>query len=191
MKYIKLFGLQRTGTNYFYWLINKNLNNVKIFQNEYGWKHGLPNTFTIENNILKEDIIYVFCVRNIISWIYGFRKYKGGNELIGLIHKWNEYNSIALDFINNNNGIYVKHEGLISNPKRVIKRVGNKFNLDILDDIIITSKVMDKGGNITNKEFNSNFYFEKKYLDFFSEGEIKLIESVVDKDLLKKLKYNL
>jgi hypothetical protein len=39
---IKIFGLQRTGTNYVEWLIRNNFKNIFVFTNQLGWKHGLP-----------------------------------------------------------------------------------------------------------------------------------------------------
>ena len=43
-KYIKIYGLQRTGTNYMEWSLNENLKNVNVLKhgNLLGWKHGDP-----------------------------------------------------------------------------------------------------------------------------------------------------
>lgn len=46
MVYIKLYGLQRTGTNYIQWLIENNFDDVKVLVNELGWKHGVPSDIT-------------------------------------------------------------------------------------------------------------------------------------------------
>lgn len=39
-EYIKIFGLQRSGTNYLSHLINENFENTKAMVNVGGWKHG-------------------------------------------------------------------------------------------------------------------------------------------------------
>ena len=40
MKYFKIYGLERTGTNYTSSLIEENFDYVKVFMNIGGWKHG-------------------------------------------------------------------------------------------------------------------------------------------------------
>ena len=42
--YIKIFGLQRTGTNFLTDLINKNFKKTKVLVNVGGWKHGTYHT---------------------------------------------------------------------------------------------------------------------------------------------------
>tara|TARA_R110001583_G_scaffold80988_6_gene216629 strand:+ start:286 stop:1044 length:759 start_codon:yes stop_codon:yes gene_type:complete len=43
-KYIKIYGLQRTGTNYLEWSMNENFKNTNVLKhgNMLGWKHGNP-----------------------------------------------------------------------------------------------------------------------------------------------------
>lgn len=40
MNFIKLFGLERSGTNYLEWLIRENFLDTKVLVDETGWKHG-------------------------------------------------------------------------------------------------------------------------------------------------------
>lgn len=40
---IKLFGLERSGTNYLEWLIKNNCQRVRLLTNQLGWKHGVPS----------------------------------------------------------------------------------------------------------------------------------------------------
>lgn len=48
LRFIKIYGLQRSGTNYLEWLLNKNLASVKVLVDETGWKHGyIPATFDV------------------------------------------------------------------------------------------------------------------------------------------------
>jgi hypothetical protein len=42
MKFIKIYGIQRTGTNYIEWLLNNNFSDCHVLleDNVLGWKHG-------------------------------------------------------------------------------------------------------------------------------------------------------
>jgi len=44
MKFIKIYGLQRTGTNYMEWICKNNFKDVHVLSesNATGWKHGSP-----------------------------------------------------------------------------------------------------------------------------------------------------
>ncbi len=37
---VKIFGLQRSGTNYLQWLLEHNFSNVRVLVDHTGWKHG-------------------------------------------------------------------------------------------------------------------------------------------------------
>ena len=39
---IKIFGLERSGTNYIEWLLKSNFCDLLVFRHELGWKHGDP-----------------------------------------------------------------------------------------------------------------------------------------------------
>jgi len=187
MKHIKQFGLQRSGSNFFYWLNNKNTKNVKIYREG---KHDNPNNFIMYREFSKENIIYVFHVRNIISWIYEYKNYRGG-ETKELINKWNEYNTIALDFIYKNNGFIIKHEDLIENPTHLLHNLSKKYKIELNDEIIITKKEMNREGSTTNKNFNADFYKNREYIKIFTDDEIKLIKENVNENILEKLKYKI
>tara|TARA_Y100000034_G_scaffold105348_1_gene132612 strand:+ start:503 stop:1216 length:714 start_codon:yes stop_codon:yes gene_type:complete len=47
MKFIKIYGIQRTGTNYTEWLCKNNFKDVNVLRdgNILGWKHGKPIDF--------------------------------------------------------------------------------------------------------------------------------------------------
>jgi len=40
VKIVKIYGLERSGTNYLQWLLEHNLEGIDIFTNQLGWKHG-------------------------------------------------------------------------------------------------------------------------------------------------------
>ncbi len=45
MRFIKIYGLQRSGTNYLEWLLRNNASELQVLVDETGWKHGyIPKT---------------------------------------------------------------------------------------------------------------------------------------------------
>lgn len=77
IKYFKIYGQQRTGTNYISTLLLNNFLDTNIFMNLGGWKHGnlieypdcieLVNTVdtTTKNNIEIDKIIDLFKNNNV------------------------------------------------------------------------------------------------------------------------------
>jgi hypothetical protein len=67
MKEIKLFGLQRTGTNFFRVAMESNFD-VTVLMNDRGWKHG-------HLSIADIDIPIVVLVKNPYSWLSSMYRY--------------------------------------------------------------------------------------------------------------------
>lgn len=101
MKYFKIYGLERTGTNYITSLIGKNFSNVKVFMNIGGDKHKnliqFPTKKQIFEHVSKDiynkykninlkqlfdqkKIIYLICVKNPYTWIDSYLNYYGNNK---------------------------------------------------------------------------------------------------------------
>lgn len=71
IEYVKIHGLQRTGTNYLAHLVNENYQNVKALINAGGWKHGhycAPWTLGREVNVLT-------VTKNPYAWLASLYKY--------------------------------------------------------------------------------------------------------------------
>ena len=64
-KYIKIFGLQRSGTNYLTYLLNENFKHVQVLVNLGGWKHGTYAT----RDILGTEIDLVILAKNPYAWL--------------------------------------------------------------------------------------------------------------------------
>ena len=74
--YIKIHGLQRSGTNYLTFLINNNFLNTKALVNLAGWKHGpymAPWAIGDECHILT-------IVKNPYAWLVSVYNYWGPNR---------------------------------------------------------------------------------------------------------------
>ena len=70
MKEIKLYGLQRTFTNYLKFLLEKNYD-CKVFASIGGWKHGFYNL----PDSLGKELDVVICTKNPYAWLPSLHRY--------------------------------------------------------------------------------------------------------------------
>lgn len=154
IKYFKIYGQLRTGTNYMSSLIKNNFSDTTVFMNVGGWKHGkiieFPNDIelvnkidiTTKNNIDIDKTIDLFTtkkvnflviVKNPYMWIHSISIFK--NEIISskliknYIRQWNETYSNYKDYIECGKAYLVKYETLLQEPNETLDKIMNKFNL--------------------------------------------------------------
>lgn len=73
IEYIKIHGLQRSGTNYLSYLINENFENTKVLVNIGGWKHG----YYMCPWATGKEIHTLVIVKNPYSWLSSIYDYWG------------------------------------------------------------------------------------------------------------------
>ena len=73
---IKIYGLQRSGTNYITHLLNTNFQNIKVLVNAGGWKHGTYNV----PFCLGREVHCVCMVKNPYAWLRSVYEYWGPNR---------------------------------------------------------------------------------------------------------------
>lgn len=76
IEYVKIHGLQRSGTNWLAFLIKENFENVKVLINEGGWKHG-PY---MAPWILKREVHVASIIKNPYAWLVSVYNYWGPNK---------------------------------------------------------------------------------------------------------------
>lgn len=72
-EFIKIYGLQRSGTNWLTFLLNENFRDVNVLVNEGGWKHG----HYYAPWILKKEVHVVSIIKNPYSWLVSVYNYWG------------------------------------------------------------------------------------------------------------------
>lgn len=77
IEYIKIFGLQRSGTNYLSYLINENFNDVHALVNLGGWKHG----FYAVPWILGQEAHVLGIIKNPYAWLVSIYNYWGRDRV--------------------------------------------------------------------------------------------------------------
>ena len=69
--FIKMYGLQRSGTNYLTHLINNNFKNTNVLVNIGGWKHGYYNL----SEILGKELDVMVITKNPYAWLWSVYDY--------------------------------------------------------------------------------------------------------------------
>lgn len=80
VEYIKIHGLQRSGTNYVSYLINENFENSKVLVNLGGWKHGHYMCPWAVGRELHTLVI----VKNPYAWLTSIYDYWGPNRTLNI-----------------------------------------------------------------------------------------------------------
>ena len=194
VKYFKIYGQIRTGTNYISSIILNNFLDTIVFMNVGGWKHGklieIPNVIELvdtvdtntKNNIEIDNTIDLFTnnkvnflviIKNPYMWIHSvstiLKKEITPEFVIEYITIWNEIYSNYKYYIENGKAYLVKYEVLIKQPNETLDKIKNNFNL-------------------TKK--NPEYIFENKKLSKNSDSNIgKTINVIFDKN--KYIKPNI
>jgi len=191
VKYLKLYGLQRSGTNYIKFLLEQNFD-VFVLQNWLGWKHGRVE-YLKDNETLWRDLSVctlsteqkasikfsntprVAIKKNVHAWMVSFYKYKRFN--------WGRDYKHIIDAYFTANRHYEKHcwmvdyDDLLTQPCVEMEAMMHKFDLSQRLDkkawVTEYEKTMPRGGDdhsdswavkYENHKFSRSYYLEKKYL---------------------------
>tara|TARA_B110000971_G_C20039410_1_gene516705 strand:+ start:3334 stop:4017 length:684 start_codon:yes stop_codon:yes gene_type:complete len=152
--YFKVYGQMRTGTNYLVSTIYNNFENVKVYMNIGGWKHGklikYPNKITLINTVDEttknnidisntlnlyhtNKINFIIIVKNPYMWIYSMSIYKKkeitSSFVIEHINMWNKFYANYKNYIENDNVHLIRYETLIKFPTEALDIIKSIFNL--------------------------------------------------------------
>lgn len=219
MKFLKIYGLQRTGTNYTEWLLRENFLNLHVFKggNVLGWKHGTPPEFIdwsgnnwdnqpiipeiikdYQNSIkgLEKKIQEDFNKKAILHVICVRNPYSWLYKNVNLkdIFTWNKKNRCWLEYFAKNKFPYIfcDHQELIVDYIKQLEKICHNFNLDKKQDKYIDLKnEIGARLSIKNNLFRSDFYKNKCYLNFIDNISLDLIRKNIDGEIMDKLNFDI
>jgi len=150
-----------------------NFQDIDVFMNVGGWKHGkiidAPNEIELLQTVdaaakpkinvnktiqlfANNKVNFLVLVKNPYLWIYSISKYENKeittDYVIRHIKTWNAHYSNYKNYIEQDKAFLVKYETFIKHPNETMDKIKQKFNL--------TSK-------------NSNYKFEQKH--FLANGD--------------------
>lgn len=80
LEYVKIFGLQRSGTNYISHLLNENFESVKALINVGGWKHGYYSVPWI----MGKELSILGVTKSPYAWLVSMYNYWGPNRKLNI-----------------------------------------------------------------------------------------------------------
>jgi hypothetical protein len=190
IKYFKIYGQMRTGTNYISTLLLNNFLDTTIFMNIGGWKHGklieypdcieLVNKvdITTKNNIEIDKIIDLFknnnvnflvIIKNPYMWINSMSIYKKQQItslfVIEYITIWNEIYSNYKYYIENERAYLVKYEELLEQQIETLDKIKKKFNLTPKNsEYIIENNILLANGDYNIGKIKNRIFDKNKYI---------------------------
>lgn len=193
MKNIKLYGLQRSGTNYIARLIEKNFRNVRVWHNgpdEKFWKHGPPQEAPGMDG-------YLLLVKNPFAWVVSYRKYmQDGKNVQQLCELYNTRLSEFLDFRAAHPDIaaIAAYESALEDLDYFLDAVFQFYKIEerAVDRYLDELWTMWRGGDdirgkeaLTNIIFKKSYYRDKEYLKELTDPDRQLIDVCINRHLLE------
>lgn len=219
VEYIKIHGLQRSGTNYVQFLLNENLE-TEVLANIGGWKHG-PYCFPWS---LYQEVHIIVVVKNPYYWLFSLYNYwkekKLGMNLENCffnqflrsntffeqgkgipclyrasnpVQYWNNMNfhwcSIRM---NTKKLLIIPYEAALENPEEIVNLISEELKINKKTNFKLTTKKLEPNGEKYNfgEDFDRSIYEKKKYLEFFDNESIEFVNNELDKELMNLLRYN-
>lgn len=216
VEYIKIHGLQRSGTNYLAGLVDDNFQNVRSLSNVGGWKHGhycAPWVIGFEVHVL-------IVTKNPYAWLDSLYRYWScsdvGEDLTGktfeqfvtgkavferaagtpyLLHAanpvrhWNDMNFHWLSVrANTKKVLAVPYEALLVDTDGVLGAVADDFGLKRGPLAIRTEKATPsgKGGTWVDRDY----YLKELFLHKYTPELIRFVNDNLDADVMGTLGYS-
>lgn len=202
--YIKVLGMQRTGTNYFEQLIKLNIDAKPAFGNKWGWKHAHAYRDIVEwcrfnpHDPPDEPVKAVIMIKNPYTWYTSIKKWFDIHNLDSSVEAvFNRYNHLYTEhkhllnkyFYNTvfDQSILVRYEDYLLDEEQEIKRVAHTFGAEL-------SLPLKKPTTVANspKPFTTAIkdYYIKQIPRYISDTKLlKQVTQAVDWDLMKYYNY--
>lgn len=190
MNHLKIFGIERSGTNYLQALLKLNTD-VKVFSNCYGWKHGWIKKD--ESDCSKKyrglpELDFIIIIKNPYSWYFSIERWAKNFDFDTFFNKYDQLYRHYWKFNGNHfwkKKYIVKYEDLIKEPFNEVDKICQIYGIDRIKGFKNPKKVKE-----SYYEFNQkmkNYYLGD---DFgLSKDRIKKINNKIGDDIFKNYKY--
>ena len=176
---------------------------------------------TDELNSIKEaykanQMKYVVCLKDPYSWLVSYSKYeareslisrsilsfKGINrkKLVEYISLWNDRHRNWSELLKDNtNATMIRYEDILKDADSTLQDLSDFFNLEKIDHVVMPEFTLSrnpeevgKAPKHEDKTFNkTDYYLNKKYLEYFNNDDLKIIEDNIDQDLVSYFGYEI
>lgn len=192
---LKQFGCRRTGTNYLRALVERNLDDVEVWDYEGGWKHG------IETPTDRAPDGYLIIAKDPYSWLLSMERYFGKSppqkvwELLEraftpeahfkktrglLLELYTTKYAYWLERTEDRPRVVVRYEDLLEDLESVLGEIRDAFDLQPTDGTFedISGRLQARGPGEeteTKGSFDPGYYREERYLEEYTTRDLELI----------------
>ena len=183
---IKIYGMRRSGTNFLKWILERNYNLTVIAKN----KHRTPEYYA-------GALDYVSIMKNPFSWIASILRsnYYKKADIKGLIEAWNKDNWMFLKFITKVKGVIIRYEDFFETNAYNVEKATQVFEekhypVHRNSMFVIANGIVGTNQKVTpRKAFDRDYYSQQRYLNVFTDKQMREVGMNVDIGLLYDLGY--
>lgn len=185
------------------------------YRSNLGWKHSCVGSAQKLNklSIVKSGISFISITKNPYSWLLSlydnpYHQYYNtkpdfktflqtpwktvGRDNVSIVlnnpmELWNIKNSSYLE-LKELNGLNISTESMFEDPKKVIDKISDHFNIEKYSTSFINYEKSTKDAS-KNSDYYKEYYLREKWRDLMSKNEIKIINESIDKELMSYFKY--
>lgn len=189
-KYIVIWGVERSGTNWLELLLKKNLD-----ANITSYKKHEPR-FELDSKF-GDNCNFITIIKNPWAWTYSnYIKYKmpvkprfnGKKQLLKtledrIIHYYSHNNESYINLSKKypKKCLVITYDNLLADEKKVLLEISNKFDIPIKNNFDFVPTIIGPALDIRSKKFDKSFYTQRKYLEKLSKLEKDAIFQNVSK----------
>jgi len=217
MTFVKVYGIQRSGTNLLERLLERNFK-CRNLVHCLGWKHGPKRDYAkmldhyiqrsdkhivsfnkdvLARIIRQNDVRAIAISKHPYAWIVSASKYvetrTSLQNMDGIKKMVERYNNLYKNWIEN--GIpTVQYEKILERPKITIISIGEKLGLERRSDkfVRVDNHVGPHPNGTRNFAEHADFYLKTKpYMRELTAGAINVIDRQINRGMVAKLGYSM
>lgn len=195
---LKIFGLQRTSTNYTHLLIHNNFSGVELLGNELSHKHRVPNKAAV-TRLSEGRMVAVCLVKEPYSWMVSRFRLAGSaraSDVVAAKRYLDDYNAVNAAFVSlcdtyPSHTLLINYEGYLTNTEGVLASIQTKFGLSPMHEEYWTAQFRTRKYPELDKKapFDPGYYLDKRYLEDLDRCVMDVLEGGLDRELLSRLGY--
>lgn len=187
----KIYGIERTGTNWLYLLMNSNYDVELHAGNGVGRKH---EAYYADKKIGRE-IHAIIISKHPLVWIPSIHRFRHRGSLFQCIgHEsqiWNNLYKKHVDLkLKDKKKVFVKYEDLLRNPEKECSRIAKIIGCPRkTDEFYVPRKKMSKSNTETKDDFNKSYYLDHKYRGEYDDRVMEKMRNSFNLGIMKAIGY--
>lgn len=187
----KIYGVERSGTNWLHLLLESNYFVDLITSVDSGSKHE-PYKQTYEPAHI------IVTVKHPLAWLLSMVKFRFRRDGLNVgqimepeLERWHEFYRCFLSLrIPNKHNMLVRYEDLLEDPRGQCGQIASRIKAERKPgDFYIPYNKMKKNNTEGTKNFDKAYYVNQRYLEEYSQEDLDRVRSLLNWQLVESLGY--